>query len=323
MSQRIFSLVHGRFLASSACLAAVASLLSAGCASTPREVAPKASSNPPLASQTARPVESKKSSAPSNLARTFEEAVSRGDTAWRAGEADMAIYQYVQALSFRPRDVDTLCKLGIVEQVKGNLELAARAFELAANADPDNVRVSARLGLILLALGKNDGARFWLQRSADAQSADWRVYDGLGVAEQQEGDNAAALKHLRQAVEMAPTQPAPLLHCGQAMFNSGDYAGAEDTVRAALSRGNVPEGRRVLGQIQAKRRQYSESIDTLLQALDPPAAYGAVAKLALENGDNAVALELFEKAAAASPVYSPETQRSAAIARERLAASNK
>jgi tetratricopeptide (TPR) repeat protein len=267
----------------------------------------------------APPTTSKKKSYKSPmLSKSFEEAVERGDAAWSDGEVDMAVYQYVQALSFRPRDVSTLSKLGVIEQRQGNLQLATRALELAANTNPSDARISARLGLIYLALGQDDNARIWLTRSADTASPDWRVYDGLGVVDEHRGDNAAALLQLQKALTLAPGVSAPLLHRGQAMFNSGDYAGAEAAVRAALSHGDLPGGWELLGQIQGKQRAYQDSLDSLLRVLDAPVAYNMVAKSALDNGDNAVALSYFQKASELSPVYLPETERNAAVARGRL-----
>jgi tetratricopeptide (TPR) repeat protein len=332
------------------CAAALALLLGAGCANTPPKpaVTPittgsssdasanlnqsndaskavtatvnKASSTPDNA---ATPTASKKRTYKSPmLAKSFEEAVERGDAAWSAGEVDMAIYQYVQALSFRPRDVTTLSKLGVIEQRQGNLQLATRALELAANASPSDARISARLGLIYLALGQDDNARIWLTRSADTASPDWRVYDGLGVVDEHRGDNAGALLYLQKALTLAPDVPTALLHRGQAMFNSGDYAGAEAAVRAALGHGDLAGGWELLGQIQAKRRAYPDSLDSLLRVLDAPAAYNAVAKSALDNGDNALALSYFQKASELSPVYFPEAERQASIARRRLEAAS-
>jgi Flp pilus assembly protein TadD len=252
------------------------------------------------------------------LAKSFDDAVTRGDAAWLEGDADMAVYLYVQALSFRPRDVKTLTKLGVIEQHGGNLQLAAKAYELAAKASPTDIRLSAQLGLVYLALGQDDSARVWLRRSADNSSQDWRVYDGLGVLEARHGDSAAALQHLQEAQTLAPSIAAPLLHRGQTMFSSGDYGGAEIAVRGALKREATPETWQLLGEILAKRRDYSDSLDSLLEVLDPPVAYETVAKTALENGDNAVALRYFEKASSLSPVYLPEAERSANKARERL-----
>jgi tetratricopeptide (TPR) repeat protein len=317
------------------CLGGIALLLSAGCAGTPLKAPtaavaapssadPSAEPDPSAAAKPAAPAAGKKKSSISDkFAKSFEDAVIRGDTAWRDGNADMAVYLYLQALSFRPRDINTLCKLGWIEQTQGNLTLAARAFELAANANPDDARVTARLGLIYLAQGDGDSASTWLQRSAEAASSDWRVYDGLGVLEQHHGDNAAALRHLQQAVALAPGVPTPLLHRAQALFASGNYAEAETTVRTVLNYDKEPEALRLLGQIQAKRRAYSEAIESLLQVLDPPAAYDAVAKSAMDNGDNAVAVRYFEQAAVLSPVYFAEAHHDAAIARERLGSSTR
>jgi len=285
---------------------AAALLLSAGCASTAsRQKSPQSH-----ATAGASPN--------ANLAGSFEDAVARGDEAWNAGQADMAVYLYIQALSFRPRDIDTLGKLGSIEQAQGNLELAARAFELAANADPGDPRLSGRLGLIQMALGNEDEALKWLRLSVNAGATDWRVLDGLGVIESRGGHYIDALQYCAQAVALAPGQAVPLLHRGEALYGSGNYLLAEDAARGVLRIGNRPDAWRLLGQIQAKRRTYSAAVDSFLQAMDAANAYNTTGKMAMENGDNAMALRFFEKAAFASPVYLTEAQHNAAVARERL-----
>jgi Flp pilus assembly protein TadD len=334
MPRRWLSHVDRHLQRPAVCAAGLALLLSAGCAGTPPKpvispittpsaTEPSADRSQSSDSTSASPAAGKKKPFKSAaLARSFDDAVRRGDAAWFEGDADMAVYLYVQALSFQPRDVSTLSKLGVIEQRRGNLQLAARAFELAANASPGDTRLSAQLGLIYLALGQDDNAHTWLLRSAGTASPDWRVYDGLGVVEERRGDNAAALEHLQRAQALAPGAAAPLLHRGQAMFRSGDYAGAETAVRAALSHGATPEAWQLLGEIQAKRGAYADSLDSLLQVLDAPLAYNIVAKTALDNGDNAAALRYFEKASVLSPVYFPEAERNAAKARERLDSSS-
>jgi tetratricopeptide (TPR) repeat protein len=299
------------------CLASLALLWLGGCASTaPRTyaVAPKRDQ------QAAQPDSAKTNSPRAGLAKTFDEAVARGDDSWRSGEAEMALYLYVQALSFNPRDVTTLKKIGSIEQSRDNLPLAAQAFLLAANTDPADVALTARLGLIYLALGEDDNAIHWLRSSADSGSTDWHVYDGLGIVLQRRGD-PGSLQYLQKAVELGSGKSAPLLHQGQAKFKAGDLSGAESALHASLLAGNSPEAWQLLGEIQAKRRAYGESISSLLKALDVVEAYNTVGQLALANGDNKVALSYFEKAAAASPVYLQEVARDSAIARERIAAS--
>lgn len=299
------------------CLASLAFLLLGGCASkAPRSyvVAPKQNQQAP------QPDATKSNTSRPGLAKSFDEAVARGDEAWRSGEAEMALYLYVQALSFQPRDVTTLKKIGSIELSRDNLPLAAQAFLLAANTDPGDAALTARLGLIYLTLGEDENAIHWLRRSVDSGSTDWHVYDGLGIVLQRRGD-PGSLQYLQKAVEFGSGKSAPLLHQGQAKYKAGDLSGAESALRASLLVGNSPEAWRLLGEIQAKRRAYGESISSLLKALDVTEAYNTAGQLALANGDNKVALSYFEKAAASSPVYLQEIARDSAIARERLAAS--
>ena len=299
-------------------------LLSAGCASTsPRPAAiVKQQRVQPLPARSAVDAPSvKKGESPAAsqlLAKTFEDAVARGDTAWRSGEAEIAVYMYVQALSFRPRDVNTLEKIGSIEQARGSLELAARAYELAASANQNDGHLSARVGLLLVALHEDDKATSWLEKSVESGTDDWRVYDGIGVLALRRGDESRALQYLETAVNLAPNVAAPLLHRGQALYARGNFAAAEESLQAALHLGTLPEAWRLLGQVQAKRRAYADSLNSLLQGLDTPDAYNTAGKLAMDNGDNTVALAYFEKASAVSPIYFMDAQRNAAMARERL-----
>ena len=59
----------------------------------------------------------------------------------------------------------------------------------------------------------------------------------------------------------------------------------------------------------------------MLRAVDPPIAYDTVAKLAMQNGDNAMAVRYFELAARTSPVYYADAHRDAALAQQRVNAS--
>jgi Flp pilus assembly protein TadD len=309
--------------------AVVAGLMLSACASVPRQpdVTPVNSqtastgtdsaqaADSPTAARTAikpRPAKSKV------LAKSFDDAVARGDQAWMSGDADMAIYMYVQALSFRPTDAATLTKMGVIEQRRGELELAARAYKLAAESNPNDARVTGQLGLVYLALGEDDNARTWLARSVEISTADWRIYDGLGLVEERHGDSANALANLQHAQTLAPGMAPPILHRGQALYDAADYSAAETATRAALALEPSSEGWQLLGKIQAKRRAYSDALDSLLESMDAPTAYSLVAKTALDNRDNAVAVRYFEKASMLSPVYLPDAERNASKARERL-----
>ena len=315
-------------------LGVVAALLAGallGCAATP----PTAPTIVPAAraSTTSDTASSSRSSAPAPVAKhkdpkdanetayvakSFDEAVGRGDAAWQNEDGDYAIYLYVQALAYRPRDVNTLGKMGTIELARGNLDLAANAFEIAAQADPADARVTGRLGLVLAALQKERQARPWLEKCVQAGSDDWRVYDALGVAEGHQGSAEPARLHLQRAAQLAPESGAPVLHLAQLEFSQGGDAQAESSLTDLVIIHPSAEAWRLLGRLQAKHGAYGGAAESLLHVIDAAAAYNLVGEMALQRHDNGKALEYFEKAGLASPVYYADAERNAAIARERI-----
>jgi tetratricopeptide (TPR) repeat protein len=292
-------------------LASVLLLAMVGCASTPRQPVPGARAEP--SAQRAGD-----SGSPTRLAGSFDEAIHRGDAAWQAGNTDLALYLYVQALSFQPRDVSTLGKIGSIHRARGNLELARTAFELAATTAPDDARATSQLGLVLFAQGDVEAADTWLRKSLAADATNWRIYDALGLIAQRRGHYDEALSFLQHASVLAPSEPGPPLHRGGVQLATGDYAAAETTLQQSLELKQTSDAWRLLGEAQAHLGEYARALTSLLQASDVPAAYNTVGQVALANHDNRVALDYFQKATESSPVYFPEAQRNAALARQQL-----
>jgi tetratricopeptide (TPR) repeat protein len=292
-------------------LASVLLLGIAGCATAPTQPVPGAR----VKTSAHR---SEDSTSPTRLAGSFDEAIRRGDAAWQAGNTDLALYLYVQALSFQPRDVSTLGKIGSIHRARSNLELARKAFELAATTVPDDARVTSQLGLVLFAQGDIEGADTWLRKSLAADATNWRIYDALGLIAQRRGRYDEALAFLQRATVLAPSEPGPPLHRGGVQLATGDYATAEATLQQSLGLKQTSDAWRLLGEAQAHRGEYAKALTSLLQASDVPAAYNTVGQVAMANHDNQVALDYFQKATESSPVYFPEAQRNAALARQQL-----
>jgi Flp pilus assembly protein TadD len=292
-------------------LASVLLLGVVGCATAPEQPVPGAQAKPSAH-------RSEDPTSPTRLAGSFDEAVRRGDAAWQSGNADLALYLYVQALSFQPRDVSTLGKIGFIHRTRGNLDLARKAFELAATTAPEDARATSQLGLVLFALDDMDGADTWLRKSLAVDSTNWRVYEALGLIAQRRGHYDEALSFLQHATVLAPAEPGPLLHRGGVQLAMGDYATAETTLQKSLELKPTSDAWRMLGEAQAHRGEYAKAVASLLQASDVPAAYNSVGQVAMANHDNRIALDYFQKATESSPVYYPEAQRNAALARERL-----
>lgn len=291
-------------------LVAMLSLGIAACAGTPSQA--NNSSHTKSAAHADDP------SSPTHLARSFDEAVRRGDDAWHSGNTDLALYLYVQALSFQPRDVNTLGKIGSIHQARGNLDLARKAYELAATTAPDDARATSHLGLVMFAQGDLDAADTWLRKSIAVDTSNWRVYDALGLIARQRGFYKDALLFLDQASTLAPSAPEPLLHRGGILLAMADYAKAETALQQSLERRQTSDAWRLLGDAQAHHREYGKALTSLLQASDVPTAYNTVGLVAMANHDNQVALDYFQKAMESSPVYFPDAQRNAALAREQI-----
>ncbi len=120
----------------------------------------------------------------------------------------MAIYMYVQALSFRPRDFNTLCKLGSIEEKRDEPELATRAFELAAEAKPDDPLITGHLGLLYLQQNDEDKALGWLEPERCCTAARTGMYSmDSGSRRAITAKSRAGLQHLQQAVALAPAEP--------------------------------------------------------------------------------------------------------------------
>jgi tetratricopeptide (TPR) repeat protein len=230
----------------------------------------------------------------------------------------LALYMYVQALTFQPRDVTTLGKIGSIHEERGNLDLARKAFERAATTAPEDARATAHLGLVMLAQDDVDGADPWLRKSIAVNKTNWRVYDALGTIAQRRGQYTDALMFLQRACALAPSSPSPLMHEGSVQMAMSDYVTAEMSLQHSVDLKPTTEAWRLLGEVQAHRGQYAKAINSLLEVMDVPKAYNAVGQAALSRHDNRIALEYFTKASESSPIYFAEAQRNAALARERL-----
>lgn len=79
---------------------------------------------------------------------TEVEAIKRGDSALNANNTDLALYEYIRSLDFpdaKHRD-KTLFTIGRIHQSRGNLALAEKAYLMALEANPDNIKVLQQLG---------------------------------------------------------------------------------------------------------------------------------------------------------------------------------
>jgi tetratricopeptide (TPR) repeat protein len=126
---------------------------------------------------------------------------------------------------------------------------ALAAFEAAVAADPSLTSLQPRIAVLRFrnvqdiieaaraaaAAGRLADARVAYGRAIAASPDSAFLHREIGVLERRQGDADTALRHLRQAVELDPSDAESLTDIGAVLEQRRDYAGAEDAYRKAAS----------------------------------------------------------------------------------------
>lgn len=137
-------------------------------------------------------------------------------------------------------------QIGTLHENLGNDQSAIEAWENVLQYAPDanNLQVTAadffgEYGRVLLKGGRPDQARTALERSLEMRDSP-EVRTTLGRAEQQLGDETAAIAHWKRAVESAPSLREPREFLAQAAILAGDFSGAKAWLLPVLEQPKPP-----------------------------------------------------------------------------------
>jgi len=318
-----------------AAILAALPLLLAGCASTTGTradgaasaaaapagtAAPAAAPAADLGTTPAKPAKPVRSDAAAD-AKTFVEAVQRGDKAWQANELDRAVYYYVLALERSPQDAATLAKIGAIKQQLGETALAEKAFEMAHAAQPDEPRIAERLAQLYLQQGKVDGAAQVYAQVLALHPQRARSLDGMGEVCVLRAQYPQSIQYFDQALQADKADAAGVLtHRGYAKLRAQDLAGAETDLRAALAVAPRPDAYRYLADLQVRRHDNAGAFASLLNIMDSAHAYNEIGLVLLNMNSYGDSQAYFAKAISASPTWYEEAQRNLDLAEENLRA---
>jgi tetratricopeptide (TPR) repeat protein len=247
-------------------------------------------------------------------AKTFAQAVQRGDAAWQAGELDRAVYYYVLALERSPQDAPTLAKIGAIEEGRGNLAQAEKAFEMAHSADPQEPRIAERLARLYMRDEKFDRAGELYAQVLALNPQRSRALDGMGEVCLARAEYVQAISYFDRALQGENADTAAVLtHRGHAKLLNNDLQGAEADLRAALAAAPRQDAMRYLAELQVRRGDTAAALESLLRVMDTAQAYNQVGVLLMHVNNYRDAHEYFAKAVSASPVWFEEAQRNLAL----------
>jgi tetratricopeptide (TPR) repeat protein len=254
-------------------------------------------------------------------AKTFAEAVQRGDAAWQLGQLDRAVYYYVLALERSPQDAPTLAKIGAIEEARGDSPRAQMAFEMAHAAQPDEPHIAERLGRLYLQQSNFDSAAQIYAQVLAQHPERTRALDGIGEVCLERRQLPEAIHYFDLALQAEGADASSVLtHRGYAKLLADDLPGAAADLRAALAVAPQPETWRHIAELQTRQHDSAAALESLLKIMDTARAYNEIGAVLMKMNDYGAAAIHFTKAISASPSWYEEAHRNLALAEEHLQA---
>jgi Flp pilus assembly protein TadD len=251
-----------------------------------------------------------------------EDARERAQKALAEGDVDLALYMYLQAVDLEPQDSESLYRIGVIHQKKGNKSLAASAYARAIEIDPQHAPALQELGLLYFEAKKTEAAQSMLERAVAADPQLWRAHDMLGVIADTRGDYEMATGQYDAALAVRPGTASILNNRGYSRYLAGDYDTAEEDYRAAIAAdAEYERAWRNLGLLYARQRKYGFALRAMSHVMGRHVAANDVGYVAMLDGDYDAAETLFAEAMRLSPRYYKTAQENAAELHRRRGAS--
>ena len=133
-----------------------------------------------------------------------------------------------------PRPADEHLRKGNVYFTTKNFDEAAKAYELAAEADPKSARAREGRGNVDYERGDLAGAEMWYRKAIEANGREITPRHKLALTLAARNDYAGAIEALKAAVEIAHDNPYALSTMGGFYKKLGKLDDAEKSQLAAL-----------------------------------------------------------------------------------------
>ena len=232
------------------------------------------------------------------------EAIQLGDDAFRAGDLDKALFQYIRALKKDGDNADALYKIGFIHGARGNNQLAEAAYRWALRSQPNHAGALGGLGIILMKERKYDEAAANLTQAVRFDPSMASAHNALGVLADMDRNYAAAQDHYERSLAIAKDSPEVINNLGYSRYLSGNHKGAIAAFQDALRIDpNYKRAWRNLGLVYARDGQYEKALDALSKVQDMPKAYNDVGYVAMLGGHLNDAEGFFDEAMRMSPQY--------------------
>ena len=259
-------------------------------------------------------------------AGTAEQAMQMAALAYRGGDLDQALFQYLRALELDPKRLEALVWVGRIHRERGNDQLAELAFAEVLAKQPEQPDALTEMGMLSLTRRDQARARSLLykavaqdQRRQGAEVGETlpapqglkvdersplRLYNALGVLADLNNQFGLSEGYYRLALQIEPRSLLAQNSLGYSYYLAGRWQDAERTFRRALDQdGRYKPLWRNYGLLLARTARYEEALSAFEQIGSRAEASNDVGYVCLVEGKLDEAEQFFRSALEQSPSH--------------------
>lgn len=239
----------------------------------------------------------------------IEQAFEKAKLAQADGKTDRALFYYVKALQFEPKNAHALEQIAAIHEQNNKPELALKIYQDILKTDKNNVIANESLGLNYLKNRLLEQAKQHLNLAIGQDDSRWKSQNALGVIADLNKNYDVAIGHYQKALVSNPGSPMLLNNMGYSYYLKGDDKTARNYFNQALSfDGQYQRAIHNLALIEIKHRDYTAAVSLFNRIMKPYESYNNIGYICMLNGQYEDAENYFKQAIDESPMYFPKAQ---------------
>ncbi|MGA2678311.1 MAG: tetratricopeptide repeat protein [Sedimentisphaerales bacterium] len=145
------------------------------------------------------------------------------------GDIDKAARYFNMAIKIGPANAEVHYNLGNIFLTQGLLAKAVVEYEMAIKAKPNYAKAYGNLGVAFIKVGQTDEAIKGFRRAVELDSNNIEARFNLAMALAENGRTDEAIEHMREVIEFAPQNPTPRRRLAEMLLSQGklEQAAAE------------------------------------------------------------------------------------------------